>query len=313
MLNKLLQDKNFLKIVCGAGNEDCEFVKRLVFVYAKAGCKVFDISARKDVLDSAKEGVNLAGADDVHFCVSVGIKGDPHISKAFINKSKCVSCNRCVDICSNSAITNNQEVIESKCIGCGLCSKECPQKTIDMYNKDVELSQVLPELLENGVEIIELHITGQDKNELNKKWEIINSLKPAIVSICIDRENFGNKEVLSRINEMIKNRKDFSTIIQADGIPMSGSDDTYKTTLQAVAMAEIIQNAKLPVYIVVSGGTNSKTAELCKQCGIDYSGIAIGSWARNIVKPYILKEDFWQNKTAQNKAIEVASELCKAI
>ncbi len=70
----------------------------------------------------------------------------------------------------------------------------------------------------------------------------------------------ATKEVLSRITEMIKYREPYTTIIQADGIPMSGADDTYKTTLQAVAMAEIIQNANLPVHIVVSGGTNSKNS-----------------------------------------------------
>ena len=56
-----------LKLVCGAGNEDCESVKRLVYVYAKAGCKWFDISARKEILDSAKEAVKMAGAGDAHF------------------------------------------------------------------------------------------------------------------------------------------------------------------------------------------------------------------------------------------------------
>ena len=71
-----------LKIVCGAGNEDCESVKRLVYVYAKAGCKYFDISARKEILEAAKEAVSLAGLEDAHFCVSVGIKGDKHITKA---------------------------------------------------------------------------------------------------------------------------------------------------------------------------------------------------------------------------------------
>jgi hypothetical protein len=90
---------------------------------------------------------------------------------------------------------------------------------------------------------------------------------------------------------------------------MSGCDDRYKTTLQAVAMAEIIQNAQLPVYIVVSGGTNSKTAELCKLCEIDFHGIAIGSWARKILKPQILSEDFWDNKTLQNELILKAKEL----
>ena len=37
------------KLVCGAGNEDCESVKRLVYIYAKAGCKYFDISAREEI------------------------------------------------------------------------------------------------------------------------------------------------------------------------------------------------------------------------------------------------------------------------
>ena len=108
---------------------------------------------------------------------------------------------------------------------------------------------------------------------------------------------------------MISQRKPYTTIIQADGIPMSGCDDTFKTTLQAVAMAEIIQNAELPVHIMISGGTNSKTAELAKLCGINYWGIAIGSWARMIVKPYIVSEDFWENSDVQLKAVKAAHEL----
>ena len=121
--------------------------------------------------------------------------------------------------------------------------------------------------------------------------------------------NLGNKQVLERIKRMIKSRKPYSTIIQADGIPMSGCDDEYKTTLQAVAMAEIIQDAKLPVYILISGGTNSKTAHLAQMCGIDYKGIAIGSYARKIVKPYIERKDFYSNKEIFSKALNIAKEL----
>ena len=43
---------------------------------------------------------------------------------------------------------------------------------------------------------------------------------------------------------MIESREDYTTIIQADGFPMSGGDDNYKSTLQAVATAEIVMNAK---------------------------------------------------------------------
>lgn len=92
------------KLVCGAGNEDCESVKRLVYVYAKAGCRFFDLSARKEILESAKDALKLAKVDDAMLCVSVGIKGDPHITKAKINESKCIKCGNCFRNCPNDAI-----------------------------------------------------------------------------------------------------------------------------------------------------------------------------------------------------------------
>ena len=297
------------KLVCGAGNEDTESVKRLVFVYASAGCKLFDLSARKDVLAAAKEGAKLAGADDVSYCVSIGIKGDKHIKKAKINENKCIKCGSCYRNCPNDAIYSSVIVDEKKCIGCSVCEQKCPSGAITMEEKDVNYREILPYMVKNGVDVLELHIMGHDKDDLARKWQVINESGPKLASICIDRENFGNKEVLARIKTMISVRKPYTTIVQADGVPMSGGSDDYKTTLQAVAMAEVIQNADLPVLIMLSGGTNSKTAELAKLCGIKFWGIAIGSWARKIVKPYVLQDDFWENKDIQNKAINIAKEL----
>lgn len=297
------------KLVCGAGNEDCESVKRLVYVYAKAGCRFFDLSTRKEILESAKDALKLAKVDDAMLCVSVGIKGDPHITKAKINESKCIKCGNCFRNCPNDAIYSSIIIDEKKCIGCGNCIKKCPTGAISMFDKDVNVKEILPYMVKNGVEVLELHIMGHDKKDLAAKWDIINECRPKFASICIDRENFGNKEALSRIKEMIVYREPYTTIIQADGIPMSGADDTFKTTLQAVAMAEIIQNTNLPVYIMISGGTNSKTKELAELCGIKYWGIAIGSWARKIVKQEITTNDFWQNETLQNIAIQKASDL----
>ena len=300
------------KLVCGAGNEDVESVKRLVFIYASAGCKLFDLSARKEILAAAKEGSKLAGINDAQYCVSIGIKGDKHITKAKIDLSKCVKCGNCFNNCPNDAIYSSIIIDDKKCIGCSVCEKKCPTGAITMEEKDVNYSLILPYMVENGVEFLELHIMGHDMSDLAKKWQVINECNPKFASICIDRENFGNKEVLNRIKEMISIRKPFTTIVQADGVPMSGGSDDYKTTLQAVAMAEVIQNAELPVYVMLSGGTNSKTAELAKMCGINYWGIAIGSWARKIVKPYITQEDFWNNKKAQNDAILIARNLIES-
>ena len=297
------------KLVCGAGNEDTESVKRLVYIYASAGCKLFDLSARKEILAAAKEGSKLAEAGDIQYCVSIGIKGDKHITKAKISSSKCIQCGNCYRACPNDAIYTSIIIDEKKCIGCGNCFKKCPTGAITMEEKDVNYKEVIPYMVQNGVDFLELHIMGHDKSDLEKKWQVINDCHPQYASICIDRENFGNKEVLERIKEMISVRKPYTTIVQADGVPMSGGSDDFKTTLQAVAMAEVIQNAELPVLIMLSGGTNSKTAELARMCGINFWGIAIGSWARKIVKPYITKEDFWTNKEAQSEAILIAKNL----
>lgn len=299
------------KLVCGAGNEDCESVKRLVYTYAKAGCRFFDLSARKEILESAKNALKLAEVDDAMLCVSVGIKGDPHITKANINESKCIKCGNCFRNCPNDAIYSSIIIDEKRCIGCGNCVKKCPTGAISMFDKDVNVKEILPYMVKNGVEVLELHIMGHDKSDLASKWKVINDCNPKFASICIDRENFGNKEALSRIKEMIAYRKPYTTIIQADGIPMSGADDTFKTTLQAVAMAEIIQNANLPVHIMISGGTNSKTRELAELCGIKYWGIAIGSWARKIVKTQINADDFWGNHSLQDEAQKIAETLIK--
>ena len=56
------------------------------------------------------------------------------------------------------------------------------------------------------------------------------------MSICIDRSKLSNDKLLQRLNKMLENRIPYSTIIQADGAPMSGGENDYKTTLQAVAI-----------------------------------------------------------------------------
>lgn len=305
MLKDFLEkNKTVFKLVCGAGNECAEDVEKLTYVYSKAGAQIFDICAKPEILLSAKRGIERSGiTKDKYICVSVGMKGDPHIAKATIDKSLCINCGICDRVCPNNAI-KNQNIIESKCIGCSVCENKCPNKSISMVEKDIDLAVELPKLIEMGIDCIELHATSEYDEDIWEKWNIINRYYDGILSVCIDRLNLGNKQVLERIKKMLRQRKPYTTIIQADGIPMSGCDDEYKTTLQAVAMAEIIQDANLPVYIFISGGTNSKTSKLAKICNIDYKGIAIGSYARKLVR-----KDLMENNI--DKAILLAKDLVK--
>lgn len=285
MLKDLLENNTkIFKLVCGAGNECVEDVEKLTEIYSLAGAQLFDISANPEILIAAKNGIKNSGiTKDRYICVSVGMQGDPHIKKASIAQNLCIKCGLCENICPNNAIKNSN-IISKRCIGCGICTSQCPNNAINLTDKDINLNEIIPKLISIGINCIELHATSEQDNDIWEKWELINKHFDGILSICIDRLNLGNKQVLARIKKMLNYRPPYTTIIQADGIPMSGSDDTYKTTLQAVSMAEIIQNENLPVYIFISGGTNSKTAELAKLCGINYSGIAIGSYARKIIK-----------------------------
>lgn len=305
MLKELLEAGKCFKLVCGAGNEDALEVEKLVALYSKAGCKFFDVSAKPEIIDAAKKGLQDR---EGYICVSVGIKGDPHVRKAQIDYEKCAGCHKCEEICPQKTI-KHCKVKTARCIGCGKCYSVCTHGAISFLSENKDLREVLPPLIEKGIDCIEFHVMGEDESGIYEKWDYINSVYDGLLSICTARGKLSEEKMISRIERMTAIRKPYTTIVQADGFPMSGGKDDYKTTLQAVATAEIVQNAKMPVYIMLSGGTNSKTAELAKLCDINYNGIAIGTFARKIVSRYIEREDFLKNDYIFNEALNIARSL----
>lgn len=312
MLKELLETKHCFKLVCGAGNEDIEEIKRLVYLYAVAGCRFFDLSANGDVILAAKEALDIAKVYDAYLCVSVGIKNDPHVKKAVIDYDRCVNCGACEEICPEGAI-HYAKVKKEKCIGCGRCWRVCSRAAISYISEEKDLNEVLPKIVETGIDCIELHAMGLNDEEVFSKWKYINDNFEGLLSICTSRGQLSDEAMVKRIEKMLENRKPYSTIVQSDGFPMSGGDDNYKSTLQAVATGEIIQNAKLPVYLILSGGTNAKTTELAKMCDISYHGVAVGSYARKIVRRYVERPDFWTNPVVLNSALEIAKPLIDSV
>lgn len=312
MLKEFLDTNHCFKLVCGAGNEDVEEIKRFVYVYALAGCRFFDLSANADVIAAAREALDLARVYDAYLCVSVGIKNDPHVNKAVIDYERCVNCGSCEEVCLEGAI-QYAKVKKEKCIGCGRCWRVCSRAAISYISEEKNLDEVLPAIVASGIDCIELHAMGTDENEVFSKWKYINENYEGILSICTSRGNLSDEALVLRIKEMIKGREPYTTIVQADGFPMSGGDDNYKSTLQAVATAEIIHNEKLPVYLLLSGGTNAKTTELARMCEISYCGVAVGSYARKIVKRYVDRPDFWTSPHVLHGALEIVKPLVDSV
>ena len=60
---------------------------------------------------------------------------------------------------------------------------------------------------------------------------------------------------------------------------------------------------------MMSGGTNINSTELAKKCDVHPHCIAIGSYARKIVKKHLAMKDLFENKTAFKEAVNIAQNL----
>lgn len=314
-LNPLLEERNCFKLICGAGNENLDEVEKLVAIYSKAGCRFFDLAADEKVLQAAQRGLDFSIPKDkqknYHFCISIGTKGDQHVQKAKINFMNCKQCGKCYKICPQSAINSYFKVSKNKCIGCLKCKEVCEHNAVEIYSDNIhfDLSTFKP----FNLSCVELHASDTNEEEIDKLWQYLNNNFEGTLSICIGGQNLSSEQVLNRLKKMISQRTPYTTIIQADGKPMSGSIDDETTTTPAVEAGQLVQSANLPAYLMLSGGTNSKTPQVAKNHNVDYHGIAVGSYARKIVKNYIEKNDFFENKTLFKEACKIAKKLINSI
>ena len=329
-MKELLDSRQYFKLVCGAGNEDTEEVRRLATIYTLAGSNGFDVSATPKVVTACMEGIDkayeLAPELDIKIpvrpfiTVSVGMPGDHHVRKAIIDPEKCVSCDLCIPVCPTDAIPEKLVVITDLCIGCGHCSAVCPPRIDAIYYEHNEkgLAEILPECLAAGAENIELHAAVDDNEQILEEWKIVSDCNPDnFISMCLDRFHLSNFQLVERIKKAREIAGD-RLIIQADGVPMSGGQDNYSTTLQAIAIADIIykefhenkRNRKdKDFYVLLSGGTNSKTAELASLCETNYHGLSLGTHARKIVREFTLNDDFVNDRTKLDQAVVIAKDL----
>ena len=315
---RLLASGRFFKLVCGAGNEDAEEVYKLTLVYALAGASAVDVSANPVVVKRARDAVSRARelarrfrvADFIepYVTVSVGMPGDPHVRKAQIIATSCTVCNACLPVCPTDAIPKKLVIIRDRCIGCGACSVACQDDVISYAHNHINLESVLRQCVEHGAENVELHANVPGHEATLVEWRLCaRVLKEGFVSLCMDRGFLSNHDLIERIRMMIE-YADGRMIVQADGLPMGGGKDDYNTTLQAVACADIVVKSKLPVHVLVSGGTNGRTIELARRCGVPCAGVSIGTFARHLVYEHINDPDFSEGRLLE-EAVKTARQL----
>ena len=312
-----LSNKSFFKLILGLGNTCVEDIKKISAVYAAARVDMFDLTPSEEVFDAVYEGIKSQNLnpEDFLYCLSFSFGDDKHGRKAAIDQKKCVKCLKCIKKCPQDAISFDKSekkvfVKQEKCIGCGKCDF-C--SAISFSKEDVNVIKKIESLLKSyKIDCIEFHISSNTLDEAKKYIKKVNSIFPQIpISICVSKEKFSDfklKKLVEKFTNIIDPKK---LVIQADGISMSGLKDDYSSSLQAVATAQVLESFDLP--IILSGGSNSKTAELARLCNVKINGVSVGSYGRNLIKEEIQNPEFWYNKEVFNCALEKAKVLVNSV
>lgn len=114
-------------------------IKELVIISGKGGSGKTSITLSLSSLFKNKLMVDSdVDASDMHLILQPKIleKHDFYSGKkAFIDKTKCINCNICKDICNFNAISDKIEINEYFCEGCGACKTKCPTEAISLIQQ----------------------------------------------------------------------------------------------------------------------------------------------------------------------------------
>jgi Fe-S-cluster-containing hydrogenase component 2 len=204
--------------------------------------------------------------------VSLNDGEDPHFRKAEFDATACPpACTRpCELICPADAIVfasalsstmapgRGAGVVSDRCYGCGRCVPICPVQQIETRSYQSTPAAMVPALLQDGIDAIEIHTQIGHMDEFCRLWAAIepwvHTLKLIAIS-CPDGESL--LDYLWALYDHIAPLP-CPLVWQLDGRPMSG-DIGVGATRAAVKLGQKVVQAGLPGYIQLAGGTNHHT------------------------------------------------------
>lgn len=268
---KSLESGQFVKLICGASNQDSPLIRNLCFLYTIAQVDCIDLCADPAIVAAANNGVmdammyfNITRKPII--MISVNDDDDPHFRKASFDISVCpADCSRpCEKICPAAAIpslkdsvilegSQREGVIQDKCYGCGRCIYVCPINNIVANSYQISASTI-NELLNSGiVNAIEIHTQKDHEDMFRDLWSKVSTSifnKASILAVSFPDLQEETVSYMERLQAIIsKGNLDIDwndkfkgiQIWQADGRPMSG-DIGNGTTYSTCKLADKVLN-----------------------------------------------------------------------
>jgi Fe-S-cluster-containing hydrogenase component 2 len=298
-----LEAGNFCKLIIGAALKDFATIETYSYLFTHAGAQVIDISAFPHSVLCAVKGIKKAAAEDPSLIkplimVSINVGEDPHFRRVKLDSNQCTECLLCIPTCPSGAFSNQTGFTyeEDLCFGCANCLDYCPHAALSLESWSAFDLNAFTELFALGASALEIHLN----NNLDAFEELYRNLPKLNIleSFCIggsamsqDRLEVAAIKIIEEVT--LKYGPDKEFIIQTDGESLSGSrlDNPDKDNL-SIENARIVldkvlslqQYAQRQIFVQLAGGITDKSLAKARDRGVKVSGVAIGSYARMILR-----------------------------
>ena len=311
-----LASGRWVKLICGASNQDLVAIEDLCALYSLAGVHCIDVAADAAVAQAARRGIQWAlerGASPPWLMVSLSDGEDPHFRKAQFDPQRCpVDCPRpCQRVCPALAIGTSGGVIAERCYGCGRCLPACPLGLIEEAPQLLSPEAVPQLLAQLQPDAVELHTQpGRGDAFQQRLAQVFASgvpLRRLAVSIGLEGGHgpVTPEQLAAELWQRFVplRRLGLRVLWQLDGRPMSG-DVGAGTAHAAVKLLRAVRPWAPPGPLQLAGGTNASSLGLL-QPGDGAAGVAFGGMARSLLQPLL------QEAESRSAPLREQEDLCR--
>ncbi len=291
-----LKKGSWVKLICGASNQDLPSISDLCALYGTAGVHCIDVAADIAVVNAARKGLDWVESHHgtrPWLMVSISDGEDVHFRKAWFDHNLCPSnCPQpCQKICPAKAITNKEGINENQCYGCGRCLNSCPLNLIEEKNTNLapkEFGLLLESIQPDALEIHTAPGRVEEfKTTLDTLFKANLNFKRLAISCGIEGHSISIHQLAKELWERHAYLRIYNQrpIWQLDGKPMSG-DIGLGTARSAIKLWQDILPIAPPGPLQLAGGTNTHSINYLNS-NKRPEGIAFGGGARKIVQPFL--------------------------